>query len=1095
MAKKSFEKYARRLLFSLLLGCMASLWMYGQNRIRVEGFVSDESGEPLIGATVMVKGTTQGTITGINGDFTLTVPAGSVLQISSIGYETESVSARQGKMEITLKEQSVEVDEVVVVAYGTAKKSTFTGSALAVSSEQISKTPASNPAAALQGMSAGVSVVNNMGDPAADPLITIRGVGSIRAATAPLYVVDGVPYDGSLNAIAPSDIESMTVLKDAAASSLYGSRAANGVVMITTRKAKLKKAVVSLNTNWGYSELAVPLPKVMDPGTFYEYQWEAFYNDRFYVAGDDDATARQYATDHVIPYLITVRQNSKGENVYVHPYNTDTPVGTDGKLKPDAKLIWDPADYDWPGAYLQKNLRQEYNASVSGMGNNEDLNYMFSASYLDDKGFTKGQLFNRYTFRSNITNRINSRVTVGLNMSYTHSRQNYANDASTRFLRNMQTYVSPWLRNTDNTDWVYSEKTGERMLDFGYYRKEWGGTNNFANALATDTDNDGSWNFRVTYRDVISARSFMEADLMKGLKFRTNLSLDNTNRKINRYSSAVHGSAQSGADGWGVTILPSGGTAYKTATRQTSTTWNNLLTYETEFSKVHHLNLLLGHELYARNYEYFYGYRNGIMLANLYELNNASGSSYGLESYRDTYRLLSFFGRAEYNYADKYYLSASYRQDGSSRFSENSRWGGFFSAGASWRLSQEEFIRSIEWINNISLRASYGTTGNDNLLDSNNNPAWYAYQGTFEAYNLYGNAGVRRGAIPTPDLIWEKNRQLNAGVDFRLFGNLSGTVEYFDRSSEDLLYYRDLPLSGVTGAATGYNTNMGDVVNRGLEISLNYTPVRSKHFSWNVDANVTLLKNTVTSLPDGDYTFTASGGSYYLMREGGSRYDLIAPRYAGVDPQTGNALYWKKIFNEAGEETGREKTSNYAEVSSTSQMDVIGTAIPKIYGAVTNTFTCRDFDFSFMLYYSLGSWMYDHMYVESQTMRLGFSLVEDFVENRWQKPGDVTDYPRLTVIDYTLTRKYTDKFIFKNDFLRLRNISLGYSLPKNLLRKAGITNARLFVTGVNLLTWGPAASRGTDPEIQADGSAYNGSNANGALGTSKSVSGGIQLTF
>jgi TonB-linked SusC/RagA family outer membrane protein len=1086
----------RRLIAGLLLGCTASLSVYGQDRIRVEGQVSDESGEPVIGATVIVKGTTQGTVTGIDGDFTLTVPQGSVLQVSGIGYETALVDAlRAGKLEITLREQTVEVEEVVVVAYGTARKSTFTGSALAVGSEQIARTPASNPAAALQGLSAGVSVINNMGDPAADPLITIRGVGSIRAATAPLYVVDGVPYDGSLNAIAPADVESMTVLKDAAASSLYGSRAANGVVMITTKKAKQKKASVSLNSSWGYSELAVPFPEIMDPGTFYEYQWEGFYNDRFYVAGDDDATARQYATDRVIPYLIAVHQNSKGENVYVHPYDTDTPVGLDGKLKPDAKLIWDPADYDWPGAYLKKNLRQEYSANVSGMANGEDLNYMFSASYLDDKGFTIGQLFNRYTFRSSVTNRINDHVTAGLNMAYTHSRQNNGNNA-TRFLRNMQTYVSPWLRNTDNTDWIYNERTGERMLDFGYYRKEWGGSNNFANALATDTDNDGSWSFDVTYRDVISARSFLEIDILKGLRFRTNLSLDNTNRKTNRYGSAIHGSAQSDANGWGLTVLSSGGTSYKTATRQTSTTWNNLLTYETEIHKVHHLNLLLGHELYARNYEYFYGYRNGIMLPNLYELDNASGSSYDLESYKDTYRLLSFFGRAEYDYADKYYLSASYRQDGSSRFSKDFRWGGFFSAGASWRLSQEAFIHDIEWINNLSLRASFGTTGNDNLLNSNDRQNYYAYQGTFEAYNLYGNAGVRLNTAATPDLIWEKNRQFNVGVDFRLFGALSGSAEYFDRSSEDLLYYRDLPLSGVAGAATGYNTNMGNVANRGLELSLNWTPLRGKQFSWNIDANVTILKNEVTSLPDGDYTFTGGGGnSYYLMHEGGSRYDLLAPRYAGVDPQTGNALYWKKIFDAEGRETGREKTPNYAEVSSTSQMDVIGSTIPKVYGSLTNSFRYRDFDFSFMLYYSLGSLMYDHMYIESQTMRLGFSLVEDFVKDRWQKPGDQTDYPRLTVTDYSLTRKYTDRFIFKNDYLRLRNMSLGYSLPKNLLKKAGVANARFFVTGINLLTWGAGAKRGTDPEIQANGSAYNGANAEGALGASKSVSGGVQLTF
>jgi TonB-linked SusC/RagA family outer membrane protein len=679
-------------------------------------------------------------------------------------------------------------------------------------------------------------------------------------------------------------------------------------------------------------------------------------------------------------------------------------------------------------------------------------------------------------------------------MSYTHSRQNNGN-AGTRFLRNMQSYVSPWLRNTDNTDWIYNEKTGERMLDFGYYRKEWGGSNYFANRMATDTDNDGSWSFNTSYRDVTSARSFIELKLLKGLKFRANLSLDNINDKTNQYGSAVHGSAQSDADGWGTTILSSGGTSYKTANRRTPTTWNNLLTYETDISEKHSVSLLLGHELYARNREYFYGYRNGIMLANLYELNNASGSTYSLESYTDRYRLLSLFGRAEYDYADKYYLSASYRQDGSSRFSDVSRWGGFFSAGASWRLSQEEFIKDISWINNVSLRASYGTTGNDDIRKTDGTEQYYAYQGTFEAYNLYGNAGVRLNAIATPELMWEKNQQFNVGVDFRLFSKLSGTLEYFDRSSKDLLYYRDLPLSANAGAATGYNTNMGDVSNRGLELSLNYTLIRNKNFTWNIDGNITYLKNEITALPDGDYTFTASGGSYYLMQVGGSRYDLIAPRYAGVDPQTGNALYWKKIFNEAGDEIGREKTTDYAAVSATSQMDVIGTAIPKFYGSLTNTFQLKDFDLSFMFYYSLGSVMYDHMYVESQTMRLGFSLVEDFVKNRWQKPGDVTDYPRLTVTDYTLTRKYTDKFIFNNDYLRLRNLTLGYTLPKNTLQKAGISNLRLFLTGVNLMTFGKAAKRGTDPEIQANGSAYNGANADGGVGSSKSLSGGIQLTF
>ncbi|MDR1813633.1 MAG: SusC/RagA family TonB-linked outer membrane protein [Tannerella sp.] len=1079
-------------LFTLLV--VTLLWGGGQiahsQTINVTGKVTDETGEPVAGATVLVKGTTTGTATNEDGLYTISASRNAILEFHYIGYDDieEPVNGR-AIINVQLKSGVVNVDEVVVVAYGTTKKSTFTGSAVQVNAEKILKTPAANAAASLQGLSAGVSVVNNQGNPTKDPIITIRGVGSIQASTSPLYVVDGVPYDGSLNSFSSADIESISVLKDAAASSMYGSRAANGVIMITTKNGKSTKPTVSVNTSWGYSDLAVKFPKIMDAGTFYEYQWEALYNDQFYVLGKSDTEARQYATDNVIPYLITAHTNSAGQTSYVHPYNSDKPVGLDGKLRTDIQYLWDKSDSDWEGLYLQKRLRQEYTATVSGINQDNTMNYLYSGSFLDDKGMAVGQQFNRYTLRANVSNKINKYISTGVNLSYAHTRENDPGVA-TRFMRNMPPYASPYLRNNDNTDWVYNEKTGDRMYDWGYHRKDWAWWNALAESIASDSDNPQSLSFSTSYRDVIAGRAFLEIDIMPGLKYRSNVSVDNQSYKNNYYGSAIHGYQQSNTDGWGTTIIPGGGSAAKSTTRKTATTWNNLLTYQKTFADVHNINLLLGQEMYAYGYEYFYGYRDGIMSANRYELSSASGENYSLSSYRDEYRLVSFFGRAEYNFNDKYYLSGSYRRDGSSRFHPDARWGNFFSAGASWRISHEEFIKSIEWINNLSLRASYGTTGNDKI-------SYYAYQGTFAPYNLYNISGVQLSTLPTPSLQWEKNVQSNIGLDFTLFNKLNGTIEYFNRGSKDLLYYRDLPISGQTGNATGYNTNLGDIENRGLEVTLQYTPVRTKDLSWTIDANWTYLKNEITSLPDGDYTYS---GSYaqYMMREGGTRYDFIAPRYAGIDPETGNTMWWKKIFDANGNVTGREKTTSYAEVSSVSQFDVIGSAVPKHFGSVTNSLNFKGIDFSFMFYYSLGSYSGDHMYVESRTMRRSWSLVEEFVKGRWQKPGDIANYPRLRTENgggYIQTRQYSDEFVLKNDFLRLRNVMLGYTLPSSLTRKVGIQSLRIYATGVNLATWGAAARRGTDPELQASGEAYDGNNGNSELGASKQVSCGLQITF
>lgn len=1090
------RRLQRTFFFCLLL--FASIAGVAQTRVNIKGIVADKSNEALIGATILVKGTSLGTVTAIDGSFSLSVPEKAVLIVSSIGYSTIEVPINsKDVMQITLEETSQAVDEVVVVAYGTAKKSSFTGSMASISSEKLSKLTQSNPAAALQGMSAGVSVLNNVGTPGADPVINIRGIGSMSASTKPLYVVDGMPYDGELSAISPSDIESISVLKDAAASSLYGSRAANGVVVITTKKAKTEKAIINFSANWGFSDLAVKYPDMAQPGEFFEYWWEAYYNDARYGNGMDDGKARAYASSNYMDHIINATQDSKGNKIYVNPYNMSNPLDEYGKVRSDAELVWNESDWDWYGASIKKRLRQEYSVDVSGMANAGKMNYMFSGSYLDDKGMAVGQMFQRYTMRTNLTNQVKSWLKLGLNLAYTHTRKTYSN-VQTRFLRTMPSYYSPYLRNGDNTDWVYNEVTGERMLDFGAYRKQWGWWNALAWSKGTDSDNEGSYTFDMGYVDLLSARTFAEFDIIEGLKFRSSLSIDNQNTKRNYYGSAIHGYYQSGDDGWGSTVLSGGGEAYRSGQRQTSTTWNNILSYDKTFGD-HHINLMGGQEFYDFQYEYMYGYGAGISMGNFYELNSTTTDK-SVSSYTDKYSLFSFLGKAEYSFMDKYYVSASYRRDGSSRFHPDSRWGNFFSAGASWRISKEKFMEGTsDWLNNLSLKASYGTTGNDNVS------SYYAYQGTYatvdagnNTVNMYTTPGITVNTISTPNLKWEKNEQFNAGFDFIAFDNkLRGGIEYFSRSAKDLLYYKEVPPSSTTGNATGYNTNLGDIQNYGVEFTFGVTPVATKNFVWDIDYNMTWLKNKITYLPEGEYSYNGNYAKYKMV-EGKSRYEIVGPRYAGVDTETGKAMYWKKIFDANGNVTDRVKTTEYTEVNTDSQYDYLGSSIPKMYGSLTNSFRYSDFDLSFMLYYSLGSVQADHMYKESSVLRQGFSIASEFVSDRWRQPGDVTDVPRLTV-DGTSTYNgisfYSDRFIYKNDYVRLRNVTLGYNVPRSLLSKIGMNNVRVYLTGDNLFTFGKAASRGTDPEMNITGEAYNGADKSGAISTRMSFTGGIQISL
>lgn len=1060
----------------------------------ISGFVRDASGAGIIGAGVVVQGTTNGSITASDGSFSVrNVPEGVSFEVTCLGYKSLLVKAENG-MVVTLTEDNETLDETIVVAYGTTKKASFSGSASVVKADQLDKLNGEGFSSALQGLSAGVQVSNFAANPGSEARIQIRGVSSMSGKSDPLYVVDGMPYDGGLNSINPSDIESLTVLKDAAASSLYGSRAANGVVIITTKKgSSVGKPKVNFRAAWGTSDSSVPNPKTMaDPKETLLLNWEAYFNDHYYLEGNDAKTAGDLASAQIVGLKLRKVVTSSGTSDYVSPFKNGIPdnqwVLHDGNgnptINPNLQYAWDPSDWDVYGAIFSRKLRQDYGIDVSGASDSGKTNYFVSTGFIDDGGYMLNQYYKRYSFRANVSSQINDWLQLGGSVSYSYWRQNFT--GSNRAHIYYSTLQSPWLRNRDNTDWVYSEKTGKRMYDYGTNFTGFFGIHP-VNGLGDYWNNDNDEYFNSSDGHSITARYFAELTLPYDIKFRSSVNLD-TNLSMNYYyGSAVHGSGQKAP--YGLTVSDGGGDAQRSWDQLMSLTWNNILNWGHQWGD-HRLDLMAGQESYSYSDNSGYAYGAGIMQINQYELNNTS-REWDAGSARDKYALLSFLGKIDYNFANKYYLSASFRRDGSSRFHPDNRWGNFFSVGASWRVSNEEFMKNISWLDNMVIRSSYGTTGNDKLIvrQSNGRPGseiLYGYQGLYENDNLYTISGLRPSALSNPGLQWEKNKQFNVGTDFTIFKNISGTIEYYSRTSDGLLFYKDLPLSAQSGSVGGMNTNIGTLRNSGFEFTVSANAIHTHNFLWKIDANLSTLKNEIVSLPSEPFMWSNTISKYY-MAEGNSLYDFYAPKTDGIDPETG----FIRLIKQDG-----SIVNTFNEVNNDDYVK-IGSALPKVYGALTNSFVLGGFDLSFMFYYSLGSYMYDYQYYERTRVRYQTSPLTDLIADRWRKPGDNATFPRLTGTKFTTYNGYCDRVVFKNDFVRLRNLTLGYTLPANFTRRVGIDRVRLYFSGDNLLTFGPAAKRYSDPETGLSGNNYNGNSEtdNGVQGGRRIYMGGIQITL
>lgn len=730
-----------RLFFaSFLLLCAAALQAGAMDDIRVSGTVVSE-GEPLPGASVFVKGTKNGTVTDIDGRYAISVPADGTLVFSFIGLQTqEQKVGGRTIINVDLVPDNTQLEEVMVVAYATAKKYSFTGAASTVKGDEIAKLQTSSVSRALEGTVAGLQASAASGQPGTDAEIRIRGIGSINASSAPLYVVDGVPYDGSVNSINPEDIASMTVLKDAASAALYGSRGANGVIIITTKQGQAdSKTTVNVKASFGGSNRAVRDYDRVNTDQYFQLYWEALRNQ--YALSTDKytpQTAAAQASKDLVGKLMGGGPNPYGPN---YPQ----PVGTDGKLVAGATPLW---NFDWQDAMEQQALRTEVGLSVSGGGATNQ--YYFSAGYLNDKGIALESGYERFNLRSNITSEITKWLRAGVNMSFAHSMQNYpvSSDTKTSNVINagrlMNGFYPIYQMNPDGTYKLDSD--GHRIYDFGSYRPSGSMANwNLPATLPTDKSE--------RMKDEFSGRTFLEVTFLEGLKFKTSFNFDLINYNSLDYTNPKIGPA-----------VNTGGGASREYDRTFSWTWNNILTYDKTIGE-HHFNILAGQEAYSYRYDVLEAARSNMAVPDMPELAVGSLVTAG-NGYRIDYSLVGYFLNAQYDYQDKYFLSGSYRRDGSSRFAPGTRWGNFWSVGASWRIDREPFmLATTGWLSALTLKASYGAQGNDNL------GTYYASSGLYSIVSQAGENALVSDRLATPDLKWETNLNFNVGIDFSLFNN------------------------------------------------------------------------------------------------------------------------------------------------------------------------------------------------------------------------------------------------------------------------------------------------------------------------------------
>ena len=1070
-----------KIIITLLASLTAGIAM--AQEINVSGTVIDYSnGEPVPYASVHLEGTMTGTSTDGDGKYSIRLPHGGNLVFSSIGYITvkESVNGTM-VLNIVLEPDTEHLEETIVVAYGTATKSSFTGSASMVGAETIESRVSTDVTAALAGTTPGVQIISSSGDPASGGgTIRIRGIGSMSASNSPLYIVDGMPYDGSISDINPGDVESMSVLKDAAASAIYGARGANGVVLITTKRAGTSDAKVRFDAKWGSNSRLIPQYDVItDPALYYETHYRMMYNSQVY-AGKSPSEAYAYADAN----LFNQNNGGLGYQVYTIPAGEKF-IGEDFKINPSAVLGYSDGQYyyipdDWYGLTFRNSFRQEYNLSVSGA--KDRLNYYGSIGYLNDGGIVNNSGYQRYTARINVDYQAKPWMKITSSMSYAHSdsqtasySSSYGSSSNIFYVTNMMGPIYPlYVRDAD----------GQIMMENGMKVYDSNQTNFIRPAFVGNAVRDNEVNRRKTYTDFITGKWGAVLTPVEGLSLTANIGLTNDNSRYNALYSRF--GSQSATDGL----------AYVSHDRTFAVNNQYLAEYKTDFGgSGHSLNMLAGYEMYRLKIQFLEGQNDHLFNPLIGEHGNADGvSSRQTSSYTADYMTQGFLARVQYEYGNRYFASASYRRDGSSRFAPGKRWGNFGSVGAAWLISNEDFMSGIGWISMLKLKGSYGVQGNDDLYpNANYARRYYPYADNYtHSYNEgTGEYSTDLDYKGNEDLTWESSHSFNAGVDFELFGSrLNGSAEYFSRKTVDLLYSKDVPLSA--GNPTGYYpVNVGSIINDGFEISLEGIVINTSDVQWSLNMNLSHYRNRILSL-DPSVSEEGIKGGNYIYKVGGSLYEAYMRKFAGVNPENGKAQWYRKVMDNNGEWTGEsEVTETFADAS---QYE-LGSVLPKLYGGFGTTLKAYGFDFSAQFSFQLGGRYYDGTYqaLMHTSSGIGTAWHKDVLKS-WSEANKDSRIPRLDG-DTSVGQTAVSNYLISSDYLSINNITLGYTLPERLASTIKLSGVRVYVAGDNLAV--KSARKGMDPRYSMGlGSLTSGSGLNsGSYSAMRTITAGVTLTF
>ncbi|HLW14059.1 MAG TPA: SusC/RagA family TonB-linked outer membrane protein [Flavobacteriaceae bacterium] len=1056
-------KLSKFLTFLMLL--MISSYAFAQEK-RINGTVTDPSGSPLLGATLLVKGTTNGTSTDFDGNFNIKVNVGDNLEVTYIGFETKTVTVdSRDTYTIVLDPSSNVMDEVLIVAYGTASKESITGSITSVSSESIAKRAISSATGALEGSAAGIQVNNT--SPGSDPEIQIRGFTSINGSNAPLYVVDGVPYSGNISDISPSDIESISVLKDASASTLYGNRASNGVIMIQTKVGK-GEGGMNVSIKQGFFNRGISEYDRIGPDEFMETMWQGYRNS---LLSDDPSLSMEEANVYASNNLV---QDYLKLNIY---NQADGDLFTeDGKLRSDAQILDGyRGDLDWYDGIERTGYRQEYN--VSARNSNDKGGVFYSVGYLNEEHYVIKSDFDRFNARLNADYKANEWLGYGLNLTGTHQKATTLSGTPS----SSNSFVNPFMyaRNIAPIYPVYlhDPQTGDYLLDENGNRMYDGGEDTRNQYVGRHTIWENELDSQRSFRNTLNGQVYTDITFLKDFTLSLRGDLSVRNEENQSYNNAIIG------DGAG-----NGGRAKRTIYRYKTYTGQQLLNWNRSFGN-HNLEVLAGHESYSDNYNYLYGYKTNETFPGKEDFINFTEIT-NLYDYGHSYTTEGYLSRAKYNFDHKYYAEASFRRDGSSKFSKKKRWGNFWSVGGSWIVSKEDFF-NLDFVDNLKFRASYGEVGSDQGIGR------YAYHALYDIRQNANLAALFKSQNAAEDLIWETSASIGAALEGRIFNRMNFNIEYFDKRSQNLLFDINLPLSaGSTSTSSAVSTitqNIGTISNSGLELSFDIDLIRNQDWYWNVGANATIMKNKIVRLPEENRENGIISGNF-KRAEGRSIYDFYMYQFAGVDQMTGEALYEvdAEKYNVNGsnpdgetvpDEFFREINGEYYTTNTTyGRRDWSGSAIPDVYGSFSTEVGWKNFTLSGIFTYSVGGKVYDYSYASLMSMSGNPSALHKDVLNSWNGiPDGMTETsadridangtPEVNFSRSTYNNATSNRFLQDGSYLVVKNITLSYNLPQDIAERMKLSSMNFNIGVENLATF--TKLTGMNPQQSFAGSSQN----------------------